>query len=34
MLLMMEALKKAGISETRLHELTYQNAAELFDLRD
>ena len=34
MLLLIEALKKAGISETRLHELSYRNAAELFGLRD
>lgn len=34
MLLLIEALKKAGISETRLCELTYRNAAELFGLRD
>lgn len=34
MLLLIEALKEAGISETRLHELTYQNAAELFGLQD
>ncbi|MBQ0017739.1 MAG: dihydroorotase family protein [Clostridiales bacterium] len=32
MLLLIETLRKAGISETRLHELTYQNAAELFSL--
>lgn len=34
MLLLIEALKKAGISETRLRELTYRNAAELFGLQD
>ena len=34
MLLLIEALKKAGISEKRLHELTYRNAAELFGLQD
>ena len=34
MLLLIEAMKKAGISEKRLHELTYRNAAELFDLQD
>lgn len=34
MLLLIDALKKAGISEMRLHELTYQNAAELFGLQD
>ena len=34
MLLLIDALKKAGISEAQLHELTYQNAAELFGLQD
>ena len=34
MLLLIDALKEAGISETRLHELTYRNAAELFELQD
>lgn len=32
MLLLIETLRKAGISETRLHELTYQNAAKQFGL--
>lgn len=34
MLLLIETLKKAGISETRLHELTYRNVAELFEMQD
>lgn len=34
MLLLMDALQKKGISKDRLHELTYQNAAALFDLQD
>ena len=34
MLLLIETLKRVGISETRLYELTYRNAAELFGLQD
>ncbi len=34
MLFLIEALKKAGISETRLQELTCQNAAKLFNLQN
>lgn len=34
MLLLIKALQNAGISEKRLYDLTYRNAANLFDLQD